>query len=58
MKTGKCLKTLPAHSDPVSAVSMGSTFHLSFISFHTEKAVNYQKSMENENFKNNLLLCS
>lgn len=21
MKTGKCLKTLPAHSDPVSAVS-------------------------------------
>lgn len=23
VKTGKCLKTLPAHSDPVSAVSFG-----------------------------------
>lgn len=23
VKTGKCLKTLPAHSDPVSAVSLG-----------------------------------
>lgn len=22
VKTGKCLKTLPAHSDPVSAVSL------------------------------------
>lgn len=22
VKTGKCLKTLPAHSDPVTAVSM------------------------------------
>lgn len=27
VKTGKCLKTLPAHSDPVSAVSFFRFWH-------------------------------
>ena len=27
VRTGKCLKTLPAHSDPVSAVSFDRLFH-------------------------------
>lgn len=28
VKTGKCLKTLPAHSDPVSAVSTSFVFFI------------------------------
>ena len=35
MKTGKCLKTLPAHSDPVTAVSL-RTFLTGYVLFHVE----------------------
>ena len=28
VKTGKCLKTLPAHSDPVTAVSRTKSFNI------------------------------
>lgn len=39
VKTGKCLKTLPAHSDPVSAVRI--RFHSSFQTFCRDEHVSH-----------------
>ena len=37
VKTGKCLKTLPAHSDPVSAVSIILSTRCIFVTHHIKR---------------------